>query len=470
LGAFIGSNGASVFADPDSLRSTAEGGEFMGSGGGVVQADLSATSENDQVGLDLLYFGTTSEAGGPPTADLFLERPDGSEVQLGTVTNDGVGQEFPVGETFAGIAKIRLEPKGATDPAAGFILQEVGVDATVSEIPSPFFSAPALLTINNSFVQDSIVVSGGPGNVESLGLQVDFFSQRITDTSMFLAPPGTTWDPLVDPQPPGVIDVFVGPGGTTLNGQITGSLDPVLDPLGTLAPMVGTGPHTGVYPATDPGGFSTGILGRPADGTWTLFIEDDRAGANGILNGWALNFREEDKVSGPGLVVSDGTQLLPDGAALDLGTPFVGEGPGFRQVDIRNNGDTELLVNSPEFAAQVNSTISSVSAPPITTLQPGERHSFWFSATPTAAGAFSATASLTHDSPHIANPFTFNLSGTGIETGGPASFETSPGTAIVDNECRSATLNVSGAPTSIVNLKVGFDIDHSRCDSSTTEI
>ena len=126
----------------------------------------------------------------------------------------------------------------------------------------------------------------------------------------------------------------------------------------------------------------------------------------------------------PGISVSDGSSVAPGQAAAGSSRDFgdhdiAGGATASVSITITNNGGATLTLTGVNvtgdagefvlFTAGMGATVTS-----------GSSTSFSIAFDPTTVGAKSATVSIGHDAPGVANPFTFEITGNGTtSTPGP---------------------------------------------------
>jgi cysteine-rich repeat protein len=129
---------------------------------------------------------------------------------------------------------------------------------------------PKAIPDNNLTGITSVIPVSTVGTVQRV-----FFTVNITHT----------WDSDVD-------IYLVSPGGTTLdistdNGSSNDNYtNTTFDDACTTPVTSGSAPFSGCYKPETP---LSGLIGQPANGTWTLKIDDDAAGDTGTLNSWSIS-------------------------------------------------------------------------------------------------------------------------------------------------------------------------------------
>ncbi len=149
-----------------------------------------------------------------------------------------------------------------------------------------FASFPGAAITSGSPVQDQIVVTGGPNPIAALRVTLDIEHQFLTDLDISLiSPAGTTVELTTDNGPSGPGEYFLTSFSSStqpdpvFGGDVSGPITGGSDPFG------------GTW---DPEGLSdwNTLYGQDGNGTWTLVVNDDAGGDDGILFGWCIEFSD----------------------------------------------------------------------------------------------------------------------------------------------------------------------------------
>jgi subtilisin-like proprotein convertase family protein len=169
--------------------------------------------------------------------------------------------------------------------AAGMCCALSGVAAAQTTFSS---TTTPVAILDTPTIDNSIVVSGSGIVIGDLDVRINITHTFDSDLDMVLLPPGGAEYIHLATDVGGGGDNFVNTvfdqdSGTAITAGVapfTGNFRPE----GGVAAWIGTIPLTGLTALTN----LDSVNNRPADGTWTLRIDDDAGGDVGTLNSWAL--------------------------------------------------------------------------------------------------------------------------------------------------------------------------------------
>jgi subtilisin-like proprotein convertase family protein len=209
------------------------------------------------------------------------------------VPQDGWAQTFPSqmgGATGAQViqvvsgqntASINFGDVEATAHITGTIRNDLNADA-VAPRRQTFQPAAASLPVaipDNSLIEQTIDVTGMPGNILDVNLTLNITHPNVSDLRVTLISPDGASVVLVN-----------GIGGTGADFVST-----VFDQAATASIDTATAPFTGTF---RPHGDLRSLNGGNPNGNWVLRVEDLAAGNIGQLNGWSLSIRSAENEPG----------------------------------------------------------------------------------------------------------------------------------------------------------------------------
>lgn len=187
----------------------------------------------------------------------------------------------------------------------------LAVALTAAAGQAQVFSNSPALAIEDSTVQDTINVSGGPASITDLNVILNITHTWDSDLDIILVPPsGDTYIHLTSDN-----------GGSGDNYQVTRFDQQAFNSITTgtapfndaFAPEGGEIDWDGDTPL--PGAALadlSGVNSLAADGTWTLIIDDDAGGDTGTLNYWSLELNGTQDPNGPAQPPSGMGTVTPD--------------------------------------------------------------------------------------------------------------------------------------------------------------